>query len=145
MFAAYARRWSFAEFRVVVVKHFVAQDEWLGKVITADPQAKTAIDNIVVDNRGGLVLNIGPSEVSFRHGTILVVIDNMVANAGTPDVTDQAVGNDRAGTPHVQAMSMTGDMVILGGQILDREAVDDCLSAKARIEIKHTVFGRGSP
>ena len=142
MFAAYARRWIFAEFRVAVVKHFVAQNIWVGEVITANPQAEIAIDNIVKNNRRCPVLNIGPSEIALRHGAILVVIDNMVADAGTADVTHQAVGNYRAGAPHVQAMSMTGHMMVLGGQILDREAVDDGLSSNARIKIKHAVFGR---
>src|SRR5210317_1743734 len=133
MFAAYARRWIFAEFRVAVVKHFVAQNIWVGEVITANPQAEIAIDNIVKNNRRCPVLNIGPSEIALRHGATLVVIDNMVADAGTAVVTNQAVGNNRAGAPNVEAMGVTGDMVILGRKILDREAVDDCLASNARI------------
>ena len=110
-------------------------------MITADPQAEIAMDNIVKDYCGCPVLNIGPSEIALRHGAILVVIDNMVADAGTAVVTNQAVGNYRAGAPHVQAMGMTGDMVILGREILDRETVDDGISANARIKIKHAVCG----
>ena len=37
MFAAYARRWNFAEFRVAVFKQFVAQNIGVGEVITANP------------------------------------------------------------------------------------------------------------
>src|SRR5210317_840879 len=104
MFAAYARRWSFAEFCVAVVKQFVAQNIGVGEMITADPQAETVMNNIMKNYCGCLVLDIGPSEIALRHGAILVVIDNMVADAGTADVTHQAVGNYRAGAPHVQAM-----------------------------------------
>ena len=81
-------------------------------MITGDPQAEIAIDNIVKNYCRCSVLNIVPSEIAIRHGAVLVVIDNMVADAGTAVVTNQAVGNYRAGTPHVQGMGMTRDMVI---------------------------------
>ena len=110
-------------------------------MITADPQAEIAIDNIEKDYCGCPVLNIGPSEIAVRYGTILIVIDNMVADAGTAVIANQAVGNNRAGAPHIQGMGVTGDMVILGREILDREAVDDGLSSNARIKIKHAVVG----
>ena len=140
MFAAYARRWSFAEFCVAIVKQFVAQNIGVGEMITADPQAEITINNIVKDYCGCLVLNISPPEIALRHGAVLVVIDNMVADAGTAVIANQAVGNNRAGAPHIQSMGVTGDMVILGREILDREAVDDGLSPNPRIKIKHAVM-----
>ena len=51
MLSAYARCWIFAEFCVAVVKHFVAQNIWVGEMITANSQAEITIDNIVKNNR----------------------------------------------------------------------------------------------
>ena len=42
-------------------------------------------------------------------------------------------------------MGVTGYMVILGREILNREAVDDGLSSNARIKIKHAVVGGFRP
>ncbi|MBW1859783.1 MAG: hypothetical protein JRI70_06835 [Deltaproteobacteria bacterium] len=50
------------------------------------------------------------------------------------------VHDDRACTPDVDSMGMSRDVVILHGQILDREPINNRLSANTRVEINHAVM-----
>ena len=109
-------------------------------MIAADAESHAVEDNVSIEDGGRKVFDVLPAEISSRHWIVLVVENDMTADASGAHVADQAIHDNRASASYIKTMGVTGDVMILQRQVLYGETIDDRAAFHAGIKIEHAVF-----